>query len=353
LLKSFLGNEVKCSRSINNPNKPEKRAMKVEAKKDGTNTVTAYLDGNSGNVVVGGNGEGGSLWLRDKNNATRVVVMSDPVEVFEDLSSFPNLYVEATKGVISLHGSEPTLTLYSEGNQPSIVLNAKLANMALGGPAAPAGDIFLSPANSNTTSIELHGQEGIIVLKKGGQNSIVLNAQLANMALGGPAGAGGNIWLYPENSTTASISLDGQSGDIVLSNADCAEDFDICTSEDVDPGTLMVIDRESKLRPSTEPYDKKVAGVVSGAGDCKPGIVLDRKRTKRARMPVALVGKVYCKADAEYSPIEVGDLLTTSSTPGYAMKANDPLKAFGAIIGKALGSLSSGRGLIPILVTLQ
>jgi hypothetical protein len=71
------------------------------------------------------------------------------------------------------------------------------------------------------------------------------------------------------------------------------------------------------------------------------------------RMPVALMGKVYCKVDARHSPIEVGDLLTTSSTPGHAMKANDAHKAFGAVLGKALRPLEQGQGIIPILVALQ
>ena len=65
------------------------------------------------------------------------------------------------------------------------------------------------------------------------------------------------------------------------------------------------------------------------------------------------MGKVYCKADALFGPIQVGDLLTTSSMPGHAMKASDPAKAFGAVIGKALGSLKAGTGLIPIIVALQ
>ena len=65
------------------------------------------------------------------------------------------------------------------------------------------------------------------------------------------------------------------------------------------------------------------------------------------------MGKVYCKVDADYASIEVGDLLTTSSTPGHAMKADDPFKTFGAVIGKALRPLKAGRGLIPILVALQ
>jgi len=65
------------------------------------------------------------------------------------------------------------------------------------------------------------------------------------------------------------------------------------------------------------------------------------------------MGKVYCKVDAQYSAIGVGDLLTTSETPGHAMKAIDPLKAFGAVIGKALRPLQSGQGTIPVLVALQ
>ena len=141
--------------------------------------------------------------------------------------------------------------------------------------------------------------------------------------------------------------------DIVLANADCAEDFDIVCVEQVEPGTVMVIDQDGALRQSDRAYDKRVAGVISGAGNYKPGIVLDKQESSNIRMPVALMGKVYCKVDASYGAIEVGDLLTTSSTPGHAMRADDPMKAFGTVIGKALRPLKEGQGLIPILVSLQ
>ena len=141
--------------------------------------------------------------------------------------------------------------------------------------------------------------------------------------------------------------------DIFLTNADCAEDFDIARAEAIEPGTVMVIDREGALAQSHQPYDKRVAGIVSGAGPCRPAIVLDKQESHPGRMPIALVGKVYCKADAQYSPIDVGDLLTTSPTPGHAMKATDPGKAFGSVIGKALGMLEAGTDLIPVLVALQ
>ncbi len=140
--------------------------------------------------------------------------------------------------------------------------------------------------------------------------------------------------------------------DVNLSNADCAEEFDVAGVEAVEPGTLMSFGIDGTLLPSSEAYDNKVVGVISGAGEYQPGIVLDRKRDGN-RVPIALLGKVYCKVDANYSAIEVGDLLTTSPTAGHAMKATDPFKAFGSVIGKALRPKSDGRGMIPVLVALQ
>lgn len=100
-------------------------------------------------------------------------------------------------------------------------------------------------------------------------------------------------------------------------------------------------------------YDKRVAGVISGAGHYKPDITLDRQTSDHLRKPIALLGKVFCKVDATDEAIEVGDLLTTSSTPGHAMKVQDPAEALGTIIGKALRPLEQGQGLIPILIALQ
>ena len=143
-------------------------------------------------------------------------------------------------------------------------------------------------------------------------------------------------------------------GDIRLLNADCAEAFDIAGAVAVDPGTVMVLgDWGGALTPSQHAYDKRVAGVISGAGGYRPGIVLDSKASNENRSPIALLGKVFCKVDAGYAPVEVGDLLTTSNTPGHAMKASDPSKAFGTVIGKALRPLDGGEGLIPILIALQ
>jgi hypothetical protein len=208
-----------------------------------------------------------------------------------------------------------------------------------------------------------------------GQNgALTLAGQKPTIRFSGDAISGNQQWLIHEGAngpgdlefynggTTGAWSLvmsltpDGNvkvTGDILLTNADCAEDFDIHAAEQIEPGTVMVLGEEGKLEQSQKAYDKRVAGVVSGAGDYKPGIVLDKQQSSGTRKPIALLGKVYCKVDAQYGAIGVGDLLTTAPTPGYAMKADDPLKAFGAVIGKALRPLAEGQGLIPILIALQ
>lgn len=166
----------------------------------------------------------------------------------------------------------------------------------------------------------------------------------------------GKVHVVGRHEVTGDITASGSvtvKGDIFLTGADCAEHFDSSGTDRIEPGTVVVIDEQGGLRQSREAYDKRVAGVVSGAGEYKAGIVLDKRPAGEARIPVALVGKVYCKADAEYSAIEVGDLLTTSPTAGHAMKADNSLKAFGAVIGKALRPLPKGQGLIPILIALQ
>jgi hypothetical protein len=150
---------------------------------------------------------------------------------------------------------------------------------------------------------------------------------------------------------TGNLNMSSPTSDIVL--GDVAEGFSTQDGEIIEAGTVVVLNQHGLLRPGHEAYDKKVAGVVSGAGNYRPAIVLDQQRSQASQLPVALMGKVCCKADAEYSSIEVGDLLTTSPTPGHAMKVTDPSRAFGAVIGKALRPLASGRGEIPVLVALQ
>ena len=80
---------------------------------------------------------------------------------------------------------------------------------------------------------------------------------------------------------------------------------------------------------------------------------------QQGKIPLALVGVVPVKVSAENGPIQPGDLLTTSATPGHAMKATPVdiggilIYRPGTLIGKALTPLAEGTGVITVLVTLQ
>jgi hypothetical protein len=137
-------------------------------------------------------------------------------------------------------------------------------------------------------------------------------------------------------------------------------------AEPVEPGDVLVIDpeRPGLMSLSRTAEDSAVVGVVAG----EPGVVLgvtppvpaepgeeSREPPEVAEpildVPVALSSVVLCKVDAGYGAVRPGDLLTTSPTPGHAMLAHDPRP--GTILGKALESLDSGKGLIEVLVTLR
>jgi hypothetical protein len=145
----------------------------------------------------------------------------------------------------------------------------------------------------------------------------------------------------------------------ITGGSDLSENFDILgTGPDMEllPGMVVSIDPENPghLAVSAEAYDRKVAGIVSGAGGIRPGMLMGQEGSEAdGSNPVALTGRVYCLVDASYGTIEPGDLLTTSDTPGYAMKVSDHTRAHGAILGKAMSSLGQGRGLVLVLVTLQ
>jgi hypothetical protein len=189
-----------------------------------------------------------------------------------------------------------------------------------------------------------------------GQATTKTGAGVTGINTGSGAGVYGQSQSGPAGQFQGNVSVSGSvnvAGDVFLTGADCAERFDLKTLEAPEPGTVMVIDDTGALRQSDKAYDRKVAGVVSGAGAFRPGIVLDQLDDNEGRTTIALVGKVYCKVDANAGPIAVGDLLTTSDTAGHAMRVNDPLKGFGSVIGKALRPMASGQGLLPILVALQ
>jgi hypothetical protein len=139
----------------------------------------------------------------------------------------------------------------------------------------------------------------------------------------------------------------------ITGGCDLAEPFQM-SHEEIPKGAVVIDeDRPGHLKMSDGAYDTRVADIVSGANGVKAGITLHQEGLIEGGQNVALSGRVYVQADASERPIKPGDLLTTSATPGYAMKVTDHAKAQGAILGKAMTGLKEGMGMVLVLVTLQ
>jgi len=143
----------------------------------------------------------------------------------------------------------------------------------------------------------------------------------------------------------------------ITGGADIAEPFEIRSDSVIRPGMVVSIDPDhaGELQLATKAYDPAVAGVISGANGVNAGLLLKQEGSAAdGKHPVALTGRVWCRCDADAGgPILPGNLLTTSSTPGHAMKAGDAARARGATLGKAMSRLEKGKGLVLVLVNLQ
>lgn len=140
------------------------------------------------------------------------------------------------------------------------------------------------------------------------------------------------------------------------SGADFAESMDVKGDRaEYVAGDLLVIDTTGnrRLTLAQEPYSTLVAGIYS----TKPGMLGNTHKIDEhagaGEVPLAVVGIVPCKVSAENGPIQPGDLLVTSTTPGHAMKGTDRNLMLGAVVGKALEPMQKGTGIIQVLVTLQ
>jgi hypothetical protein len=161
-------------------------------------------------------------------------------------------------------------------------------------------------------------------------------------------GSAGSITF--SDGTTQSTAWNG-----TLCGGDYAESVDVSGDRiRYEPGDVLEIDplNPEHFIKSSEPYSTAVAGIYS----TKPGMIgrrsTDQKKAKE-EIPMAMIGIVPLKVSSENGPIHPRDLLVTSSTPGYAMKGTDRSRLTGAIVGKALGTLDHGNGVINALVSLQ
>jgi hypothetical protein len=315
---------------------------KVEIQSDASHEVLVTIDGNEGRIHAGRTP--GFISIKPPGSPSPV---ANGVLSLTNSSGSESVSISASDNggllIENYAGGKPCLALGRNFNSdpgPSLHMlapdgnvNVRLlgltADLKLGGKTSTGagvdGHISVS-ARDNASSIGLETAAGNARVRIGGISvlgepvtqselaifsNLSLNSDSHNAAisirstdadasiraggnLGHVSGVDGRI-LVLDKFGKATIQLEGATGDIVLSNADCAEDFDLAAAVQATAGTVMVLDAEGMLLPCSEAYDPKVAGVISGAGEHKPGIVLDRRESSGNRVSVALLGKVFAK----------------------------------------------------------
>jgi len=252
-------------------------------------------------------------------------------------------------------------------------------NTALGFSAGPSSDngnlsnataigAWSNPTESNTLILGGTGSYAVSVgigtgspytdygltVTTGGQGGVINGGVVVEAT-------GGNLYLGMTNGTHKfRVDTNGAvyaDGGLYSSGADFAESVAIRGElSQYGPGDVLEIDQKASrhVALSSHPYATLVAGIYS----TRPGVVasprhIDDESSRATEVPLAVVGIVPCKVTAENGPISRGDLLVTSSIPGYAMKGTDRRRMIGAVLGKALEPFAQGKGTIEVLVTLQ
>ena len=328
------------------------------AKFTGPTTVgnSAIYD-NSGSVGIGTTNPNSRLHIW-KPSSSSPVFQLDTQKIIGELTVTKKLLFDGTsidaEGVplgdlpISLNpNSSGDVHLVGGGGKVGVGTTEPTQKLHVAGMIRSSSGGFMFPDNSVQTSAYWEGL-----------GDSIRNTNIANVGIGvaiptSKLTVGGNIFVSTADGRVITPILE------IIGGSDLSEQFDVRPDEKgVEPcaGMVVSIDPENpgELVVSGEVYDRKVAGIISGAGGIKPGMLMGQKGTlANGANPVALTGRVYCLADARNGSIRPGDLLTTSERPGHAMKVTDHVRAQGAILGKAMTSLENGQGQVLVLVTLQ
>lgn len=230
-----------------------------------------------------------------------------------------NILMVGGGGRVGIGSTAPATRLHVEG----------------GSDAEPTSGGFLTLGSTNSSNLVFDNNE-IMARTNGVPSTLYLNFD------------GGTVDISGADVTKVKV--------LEVVGADLAERFPFTDGERPEPGTVVMIDETNAghLCTARGAYTRKVAGVISGANNLPAGSIMGNLPGHADAPALALSGRVWVRCDASATAIEVGDLLTTSDTPGHAMTATDVARSHGAVIGKAMTALPRGKsGLVLVLVNLH
>lgn len=325
----------------------------LEGENIGGRLTLMTADGNNGAVLYGNDGEGsGTLSLRNTNGLARFRAFGGPAA-----GSFSVNDEDGTETILANAAGNGAITVRQGDGSTGVIVSA---NNGSGGAGVSvyrddgtfAGQLTVANASQDDGFLGLANRAGVNRFiarasnpsdSQGGYLGLVNAAGAQTITLDASQSGSGRI-------TTQVLSITGGS--------DLSENFDVRSESEVpQPGMIVSIDPKNpgELALCRTAHDKRVAGIISGAGGVRTGMLMGQAGTKAdGKHAVALTGRVYCYVDADAAgPVEPGDLITTSNTPGHGMRVKDHSLASGAIIGKAMTALDKGKGLVLVLVSLQ
>ncbi len=304
----------------------------------GTNTsLTIDLDGFAATVptIVGGASD-----LVAINDSLSVGVDGDTAHAISvadfSIAGANDLYVADDVGI---NGDT-----YFDGtvSYGSVIELAAVAN-----PSVAAGSHFRTSGAGATITDFTGGHTGQLIFIRASNGSTTLDCTASSLVCGSvdiPLNNNDfvmffkndmNVWdLVTYNDSAA----DHSNGD----GFDLAEWFP--SSQELVPGEVVSVDASGPgyVKASESAYDSTVLGIVS----TEPGITLGEPADVSAAK-IALAGRVPVNVNNENGAIVPGDYLTTSSTPGEAMKATEA----GPVIGVALDSFDGTSGQVLVKVS--
>ncbi len=103
-------------------------------------------------------------------------------------------------------------------------------------------------------------------------------------------------------------------------------------------GSIIIADpnHPNKGTLTSVAYDKRVVGIIA----TKPSMIISGGIGREYGYPVVLAGRIKTNICIDNGSIDIGDFITSSSRPGFGMKATEP----GMVVGQALESFSGNEG---------
>lgn len=335
-------------------------------------------------VVAGGAGIGENLNVGQDTRTDRDLTVGRNTAVGQDLEVVNDASIGHNLNVINNTSTGQDLTVGNDtqvGNDLQVTRNTSTGqDLNVGNNATVNGDLAVRGQAEIDLSLTVDGSStlnGFTRVNNDAQitQDLDLDGQLL-MGLGNskrisPSGADllienqtGQVLVEADNELMMIVSntqVEVKKRLIVTGGSDLAERFTVTPSsadqaQEIAPGMILSIDpaHPGQLRLSAGAHDRTVAGIVSGAGGVNTAMLLGQSGSiADGEVPVAITGRAYAFVDASYGAIQPGDLLTTSPTNGHAMKVTDYQQSQGAIIGKAMTTLKTGKGLVLVLISLQ